>query len=131
MTGCRRVSGGSGGTRCRSCLLLLYALPVSRILRPTSHDLVDEDGELFLRLKRFIVTDTAGLLITVAVLAASWQDRDGGKTALLGAYLTSPVRHVFADQGFAGRFVDWAAITRLTAWWRARSCVPRRCRRSS
>jgi hypothetical protein len=33
--------------------------------------------------KRFIITDTAGLLITVAVLAASWQDRDGGKTALL------------------------------------------------
>ena len=64
--------------------------------------------------KRFIVTDTAGLLITVAVLAASWQDRDGGKTALLGAYLTTPVRHVFADQGFAGRFVDWAATTLRT-----------------
>ncbi|UQU62516.1 IS5 family transposase [Couchioplanes caeruleus] len=59
--------------------------------------------------KRFIVTDTAGLLITACVLAASWQDRDGGKTALLGLYLTSPVRHVFADSGFAGRFVDWAA----------------------
>ena len=58
--------------------------------------------------KRFIVTDTAGLLITVAVLAASWQDRDGAKTALLGAYLATPVRHVFADQGFAGRLVDWA-----------------------
>lgn len=58
--------------------------------------------------KRFIVTDTAGLLITVAVLAASWQDRDGGKTALLGAYLATPVRHVFADAGFAGRLVDWA-----------------------
>ena len=64
--------------------------------------------------KRFIVTDTAGLLITVSVLAASWQDRDGGKTALLGAYLSSPVRHVFADQGFAGRFVDWAAATLRT-----------------
>jgi transposase len=56
----------------------------------------------------------AGLLITVAVLAASRQDRDGGKTALLGAYLTSPVRHVFADQGFAGRLVDWAATTLKT-----------------
>jgi transposase len=64
--------------------------------------------------KRFIVTDTAGLLITVAVLAASWQDRDGGKTALLGMYLSSPVRHVFADQGFAGRFVDWANTTLKT-----------------
>lgn len=34
--------------------------------------------------KRFIVTDTLGLLVSVTVLAASWQDRDGGKTALLG-----------------------------------------------
>jgi transposase len=45
-------------------------------------------------------------------MAASWQDRDGGKTTLLSAYLASPIRHVFADQGFAGRLVDWAA-TRL------------------
>lgn len=44
----------------------------------------------------------------MAVLAASWQDRDGAKTALLGAYLATPNRHVFADQGFAGRLVDWA-----------------------
>jgi transposase len=58
--------------------------------------------------KRFIVTDTLGLLVSVTVLAASWQDRDGAKTALLGAYLGTPVRHVFADSGFAGRLVDWA-----------------------
>jgi transposase len=62
--------------------------------------------------KRFIVTDTLGLLVTVCVMAASWQDRDGAKTTLLSAYLTSPIRHVFADSGFAGRLVDWAA-TRL------------------
>ncbi|GAA3263280.1 transposase [Nonomuraea helvata] len=47
-------------------------------------------------------------------LAASWQDRDGGKTALLGTTLSSPIRHVFADQGFAGRFVDWANTTLKT-----------------
>lgn len=47
-----------------------------------------------------IITDTSGLLITVAVMAASRQDRDGAKTALLSAYLTTPVRYVFADQGF-------------------------------
>jgi hypothetical protein len=34
--------------------------------------------------RRFIVTDTAGLVITASVPAAAWQDRDGGKTALLG-----------------------------------------------
>jgi len=64
--------------------------------------------------KRFIITDTAGLLVTVAVVAASWQDRDGAKTALLGAYLATPIRHVFADQGFTGRLIDWARTTLKT-----------------
>jgi transposase len=65
--------------------------------------------------KRFIVTDTLGLLVVVCVMAASWQDRDGGKTALLSTYLATPIRHVFADAGFAGRLVDWAtARLRMT-----------------
>ncbi|UQU65106.1 hypothetical protein COUCH_01750 [Couchioplanes caeruleus] len=42
--------------------------------------------------KWFIVTDAAGLLITVAILAATWQNRDGGKAALLGACLTMSQR---------------------------------------
>ncbi|MEU4579171.1 hypothetical protein [Nonomuraea sp. NPDC023979] len=46
--------------------------------------------------KRFIITDTTGLLVTVAMLSA---------------YLTTPIRHVFADQGFAGRLVDWIRST--------------------
>jgi transposase len=59
--------------------------------------------------KRFIVTDTLGLLITVTVCAASAQDRDGAKGALLGMFLTAPrCRFVFADAGFAGRLVEWA-----------------------
>src|SRR5918998_2849577 len=61
--------------------------------------------------KRFIVTDTLGLLVVVCVMAASWQDRDGAKTTLLSAYLATPIRHVFADQGFAGRLVDWTRDT--------------------
>jgi transposase len=61
--------------------------------------------------KRFIVTDTLGLLVVVCVMSASRQDRDGAKTTLLSTYLFSPIRHVFADQGFAGRLVDWAAAT--------------------
>ncbi|MEU4479447.1 IS5 family transposase, partial [Micromonospora sp. NPDC023966] len=61
--------------------------------------------------KRFIITDTGGLLVTVAVMAASWQDRDGAKIALLSAYLATPIRHVFADQGFADRLVDWTHDT--------------------
>src|SRR3954462_15552341 len=59
--------------------------------------------------KRFIVTDTLGLLITVTVCAASVQDRDGAKGALLGLFGTpGRCRFVFADAGFAGRFVEWA-----------------------
>ncbi len=57
--------------------------------------------------KRFIVTDTLGLLLVVCVMAASVQDRDGAKTTLLSMYLMTPVRHVFADAGFAGTLVDW------------------------
>ncbi|RGC65397.1 hypothetical protein C5N14_29045 [Micromonospora sp. MW-13] len=49
--------------------------------------------------KRFIVTDTLGLPVTVWVLAASWQDRDGAKGALLATYAATPIRHVFADSG--------------------------------
>lgn len=61
--------------------------------------------------KRFIITDTLGLLVSVTVLAASWQDRDGARTALLSVYLFTPIRFMFADQGFAGRLLDWAART--------------------
>jgi transposase len=42
------------------------------------------------------------------VCTAGRQDRDGAKTVLLGAYLATAVRFVFADAGFAGRLVDWA-----------------------
>lgn len=60
--------------------------------------------------KRFVITDTLGLLLTVTMCAASVQDRDGAKGALLGLYLTMPrCRFVFADAGFAGRLVLWHA----------------------
>src|SRR4051794_40155887 len=84
--------------------------------------------------KRFIVTDTLWLLIVVAVMAASVQDRDGAKTTLLSMYLTAPVRFVFADAGFAGRLVDWAAsilrttlhIVRKPEGQRGFAVIPRR-----
>jgi hypothetical protein len=47
-------------------------------------------------------------------MSASWQDRYGARTTLLSTYLTSPIRHVFADQVFAGKLVDWAAETLKT-----------------
>jgi transposase len=62
--------------------------------------------------KRFIVTDTLGLLLAVHVVAASVQDRDGGKRPLLWTCLDHPtVLKIWADQGFAGRLVTWAADT--------------------
>jgi transposase len=85
--------------------------------------------------KRFIVTDTLGLLIVVMVCAASVQDRDGAKRALLGVYFTSRVRFVFADGGFAGQLVDWATrilattieVVRKPKDQRGFAVIPRRC----
>lgn len=84
--------------------------------------------------KRFIVTDTLGLLLVVMVCAASVQDRAGAKTTLLGMYLAVPVRHVFADAAFAGRLVEWAhrllhttvEIVRKPAGQRGFAVIPRR-----
>jgi transposase len=60
--------------------------------------------------KRFIVTDTMGLLIVVVVLAASVQDRDGATTTLLRSHAAAPrARFIFADGAFAGCLLDWAA----------------------
>src|SRR5512135_2391261 len=63
--------------------------------------------------KRFLVTDTLGLLLTVLVCAASVADRQGGRRSLLGLSLdhvgqTRRTRSLFADGGFAGQLVDWA-----------------------
>ncbi len=84
--------------------------------------------------KRFIVTDTLGLLLTVAVVAASVQDRDGAKPVLLSTYLCSGVRFLFADGAFAGSLLDWAQtilrttlhIVRKPAGQRGFAVIPRR-----
>jgi transposase len=84
--------------------------------------------------KRFIVTDTLGLLLVVVVLAASVQDRDGATPALLDTHLRTRVRFVFADGGFAGRLLDWAShvlrttieVVRKPAGQRGFAVIPRR-----
>jgi transposase len=84
--------------------------------------------------KRFIVTDTLGLLLTVVVVTASVQDRDGAKPALLETYLRTGVRFAFADGAFAGRLLDWAHtllrttlhIVRKPAGQRGFAVIPRR-----
>jgi hypothetical protein len=55
--------------------------------------------------KRFIVTDTLGLPAGVTVLAASWQARAARRLLVLA----DPA--AFADRGFAGRLIEWAART--------------------
>lgn len=65
--------------------------------------------------KRFIVTDTLGILLATMVCSASVQDRDGAKSILLDLYLRTRVRFVFADAGFAGRLLEWTnTILRTT-----------------
>ena len=64
--------------------------------------------------KRFITTDTLGLLLCVVVCSARMQDRDGAKSVLLDTRLRTRVRFLFADGEFAGRLVDWAATILAT-----------------
>ncbi|MCD0453813.1 IS5 family transposase [Actinocorallia sp. API 0066] len=58
--------------------------------------------------KRFIITDTQGLPLTVMVRPGGVQDRAGATSLLLGLVLLFSCRTVFADQGFSGRLVTWA-----------------------
>jgi transposase len=53
---------------------------------------------------------TPSASLTVHVVAASLQDREGAKRSLLWTRLDNPtVTQVWADQGCAGRLVQWAA----------------------
>jgi putative transposase len=63
--------------------------------------------------KRFLLIDTLGLILALAILPANVQDRDGAK-AVLGA-LKAPfvwVSKVWADGAFAGQLVEWVARLR-------------------
>jgi len=57
--------------------------------------------------KRHIAVDVLGLLLTVLVTAASVQDRDGARPLLRKAFPT--VKLAWADGGYAGKLVTWAA----------------------
>lgn len=62
--------------------------------------------------KRHIAVDTLGLLLCVIVTGASVQDRDGARPLLEKlAASCRRVRLVWADGGYAGRLVGWAADT--------------------
>ncbi|MFF8430620.1 IS5 family transposase [Streptomyces sp. NPDC016566] len=60
--------------------------------------------------KRHLVVDCLGLVLVMMVTAASVQDRDAAVTLLERLRkLYFSVRLVWADGGYAGRLVDWAA----------------------
>lgn len=62
--------------------------------------------------KRHILVDTMGLLLSVVVLAANIQDRDGAKTVCTHARRKLPrLRLLWADGGYAGKLVDWVYDT--------------------
>jgi len=62
--------------------------------------------------KRHLAVDTLGLILVILVTAASVQDRDGARPLLWR--LAASFRHVslvWADGGYAGKLVTWAAGT--------------------
>jgi putative transposase len=62
--------------------------------------------------KRHILVDTLGLLLMVVVHAANIQNRDGAKLVLKKAKLLFSRLHlIWADGGYAGKFIDWVKCT--------------------
>lgn len=65
--------------------------------------------------KRFLLTDSLGLIWAVWVTTADVQDRDGGRWLLSQFRHRLPrLREVIADRGFSKRFVDW--VRRRCGW---------------
>ena len=63
--------------------------------------------------KRFLLIDTLGMILALAILPADVQDRDGAQAVLVA--LKAPfdrVTKVWADGGFAGQLVEWVARLR-------------------
>jgi putative transposase len=65
--------------------------------------------------KRFILTDSLGLIWALWVSTADHQDRDGGRYLLSQFRLRLPrIREIIADSGFSRRFVSW--VRRVCGW---------------
>ena len=62
--------------------------------------------------KRHIAVDTAGLVLAVVVTAACVQDRDAARPLLWNlARACTRIRLAWADAGYAGKLVTWAAAS--------------------
>jgi putative transposase len=69
----------------------------------------DGNKQLVVR-KRHILVDTQGLLLSMVVHAASLPDRTGGQQVLEAVGRSFPrLQHIWADQGYTGTPVRWAA----------------------
>jgi putative transposase len=75
--------------------------------------------------KRHLLVDTMGLVLSAVVHPADVHDREGGKLVLNTLDGRFPrLRHVWADQGYAGAFRQWAktttgiAVAVVYPWWR-------------
>jgi putative transposase len=65
--------------------------------------------------KRHIAVDTIGLLLVVAVSAASVQDRHAGRTLIWAVRaFCRKVTMIWADSGYSGTLVDYAATLGIT-----------------
>jgi DDE family transposase len=66
--------------------------------------------------KRHLAVDTMGLLLVVLVTAASVQDRDAARPLRWRLRASDRgIRLVWADAGYPGKLVAWAAT--CCAWW--------------
>ena len=62
--------------------------------------------------KRHIVVDTCGLLLVVLVTGANVQDRDAARLLLWALHTCFPtIKLLWADGGYSGQLVAWAANT--------------------
>lgn len=62
--------------------------------------------------KRFVLTDTLGLVLTVMVVSASVHEVHGARLLLAQVRLLLPrLQLIWADGGYAGTLIDWAKET--------------------
>jgi transposase len=81
-----------------------------RVMLDAVRYVVDNGGKKVGGRKRHLVVDCLGLVLAVAVTAASVQDRDAAVPLLNQLRkMHFSIRLVWADGGYAGRLVEWAA----------------------
>jgi putative transposase len=66
-------------------------------------------------MKRHLLVDTLGLVLTVLILAADVQDRDGARQVLEKVKGKFPrLQKIWADGGYAGALIDW--VKQMCGW---------------